>query len=193
LLRALQEGEIEPVGATKTIPVNVRIICATNKNLSRMVKEGAFREDLFYRVNVLPIHVPSLRERAADIPLLADYFARRVAVQSNQPQKTFSKAAIAFLMGYPWPGNVRQLENAIYRAIVHANAEVLEASDFSFLSPDAPFAAHTTTEGEILPLEVIEQRYIEYVLDICNGNLTQAAKKLGIGRATLYRKLPQNK
>lgn len=189
LLRALQEGEVEPVGATKAVSVNVRIICATNKNLSRMVKEGAFREDLFYRINVLPIQVPSLRDRTDDIPLLADYFARRVALQSNQPQKTFSKAALSFLLGYPWPGNVRQLENAIYRAIVHAEHDVLEAANFSFLSPDVPFTPENAPEGEILPLDVIEKRYIEYVLDLCQGNLTQAAKKLGIGRATLYRKL----
>lgn len=139
LLRALQEKEVEPVGSTKAVPVNVRIICATNKNLSKMVKEGAFREDLFYRINVLPIHVPALRERVEDIPLLAEYFARRASLQNNQKEKTFSKGAMSFLMSYPWPGNVRQLENAIYRAIVHADDSVLEASNFSFLSPDVPF------------------------------------------------------
>ncbi len=191
LLRALQEGEIEPVGATGTVPVNVRIICATNKDLSKMVKDGSFREDLFYRVNVLPIHVPALRQREDDIQLLAEYFIRRAAVQNNQDPKTLSKGAISFLAGYPWPGNVRQLENAVYRAIVHAETKTLEATDFAFLSPDMSFQIEDDPDEEILPLEVIERRYIEHVLDLCKGNLTQAAKKLGIGRATLYRKLPQ--
>ena len=191
LLRALQEGEVEPVGSTRSVPVNVRIICATNRNLSKMVKEGTFREDLFYRINVLPIQVPALREREGDIALLAEYFSRRVALQTGQGTKKFSKGALSFLASYPWPGNVRQLENAVYRAIVHADGDTLEASDFSFLSPDVPFSPEDAVEGEILPLSVIEQRYIEHVLDLCKGNLTQAAKKLGIGRATLYRKLPQ--
>lgn len=191
LLRALQEGEIEPVGAAQAVPVNVRIICATNKSLCRMLKEGTFREDLFYRVNVLPIYVPALRERPEDIHLLAQYFSRRVAIQNNQAPKTFSKGALTFLEHHPWPGNVRQLENAVYRAIIHADNQILEASDFSFLSPDVPFTNEAS--GEILPLAEIENRYIEYVLDLCKGNLTQAARKLGIGRATLYRKLPHIK
>ncbi len=191
LLRALQEKEIEPVGSSCAVPINVRIICATNKNLAKMVKDNTFREDLFYRVNVFPIDIPPLRERGEDIVLLAEHFISRASMQNGGKKKELSKGAKSFLLSYPWPGNVRQLENALYRCAISASNNTLEAKDFVWLTPEnIGVEGGSTAEGSVIvPLAEMEHRYILRAVDLCSGNLTKAAKELEISRATLYRKL----
>ena len=191
LLRVLADGEFYRVGGHQSIKVDVRIIAATHQNLEDLVKQGKFRDDLFHRLNVVRLRLPALRERTEDIERLVQHFLHKSAKELQVESKILSPKATEQLRLFNWPGNVRQLENAVYRAIVHAETKTLEATDFAFLSPDMTFQIEDDPDEEILPLEVIERRYIEHVLDLCKGNLTQAAKKLGIGRATLYRKLPQ--
>ena len=193
LLRALQEREVEPVGATKPVPVNIRLIAATNRNLAAMVKEGRFREDLYYRINVYPLHIPPLRQRSEDIPQLAEYFMHRAGLHHHKEDAVITPAALDLLKQLPWPGNVRQLENAIYRAVVSADGEALKPEHFSWLMPDmalAPGAKFTgQSEPKILPLAQVEQQHIQRALAVCNGNMAEAARQLGISRATLYRRL----
>jgi len=130
LLRALQEGEIDPVGSKRPTKVNVRIISATNRDLAEITRQGHFREDLFYRLNVFPIFVPPLRDRHEDIPALANYFVGRFAAEENKPVAGFTPEAMALLDSYVWPGNVRQLENTIFRAVVLCDADALDVVDF---------------------------------------------------------------
>src|SRR5438105_5002023 len=138
LLRALQESEIDPIGAKRSLKVDVRIVSATNRDLSQAVAEGRFREDLYYRLNVFPIEAPSLRERKADVPALVDAFVRRFNVEEGKSVAGASPEAMAFLTAFDWPGNVRQLENAVYRAIVLADAPYLQPHDFPAISGVAP-------------------------------------------------------
>ena len=137
LLRALQEGEIDPVGSKRPVKVDVRIISATNRNLADQVKAGAFREDLFYRLNVFPVEAPSLRERREDIPALVEHFVRRFNVEEGKRVTGVSAEAMQLLTGYEWPGNVRQLENTVYRAIVLADSPYLQPFDFPAISGQA--------------------------------------------------------
>src|SRR5690606_18202938 len=130
LLRALQEGEIEPVGAARPVKVNVRVISATNRRLLNLARDGAFREDLYYRLNVFPIYLPPLRERRDDIPALVDHFIARFAAEEGRRVAAISRDALAMLMAFDWPGNIRQLENAVFRAVVLAESPVLEQEDF---------------------------------------------------------------
>lgn len=192
LLRALQEEEVEPVGATTPQPVNIRLICATHKNLSALVQEGRFREDLYYRIHVYPVHVPALKNRQEDIPILAETFVRRQARQNNLGKIKLSKGALSFLQSFPWPGNVRQLENAITRAVVNlGDKRAISADDFSWLTPEQHSCSPLIKDNisNVVSLREMEVYYIRQVLDLCGGNLTKAAEKLDIARGTLYRKL----
>jgi two-component system response regulator HydG len=183
LLRVLQEKEITRVGGTQTLKVDFRAVAATNKDLDAKVKEGTFRPDLFYRLNVFEIRVPPLRDRREDIPLLADHFVRKFAHAMNRPFTGVGKAALDLLMHYDWPGNVRELENAIERAMVIGHGAELQAADFPLQISTAPQPAN----GQAL--EDIERAHILRVLEGCNWNQSMAARVLKIDRVTLYNKI----
>ena len=217
LLRALQESEIDPIGAKRSIKVDVRILSATNRDLSQAVAEGRFREDLFYRLNVYPIEAPALRERKDDVQLLVDAFIRRFNVEEGKTVVGASAETMAFLSAYDWPGNVRQLENAVYRAIVLADAPYLQPHDFPSISgvaappPEAESSAAPTSastpsaepaqasgdapvrildaRGHLRTLEEIERDLIQLAIGIYAGHMSEVARRLGIGRSTLYRKV----
>ena len=253
LLRALQEGEVDPVGSKKPVKVDIRLISATNRDMLQMVKEGRFREDLYYRLNVFPIHIPPLRQRKDDIPDLAAHFVRRLAAEEGKDVVGISRDALEMLKAYDWPGNVRQLENTIFRAIVLCDGEALQVSDFpqiasmvegyadiarqrsdghaaatnapSSVPAPAPNPAMigTTSEvplyagepasqqnhtfadfarsnfsdgisitdeaGNVRKLEDIEAEMIRLAIDKYKGHMTEVARRLGIGRSTLYRKV----
>jgi DNA-binding NtrC family response regulator len=190
LLRVLEEKRITPVGDTKPIDVDVRLIAATNADLEVEVKEGRFRADLFYRLNVIPIHIPPLRERADDIPLLVDYFIAKFASRSKSSVRRISSAAMKLLTGYGWPGNVRELENTIERAILLNRTDSLDVADFpEKLSKVEPVGLVTEANPITPTLEFIEKAYIQYVMTQTHGKKSEAAKILGIDSSTLYRKL----
>jgi DNA-binding NtrC family response regulator len=238
LLRAVQQGEIETVGARTAHKVNVRLISATNKDLIEEVKNGHFREDLYYRLNVFPITIPALRKRKEDIPHLVRVFTDRFSSeQKNGHRMTVNSAALALLTAYDWPGNIRQLENAIFRAVVLAEGPELTESDFPQIAAqlpeydvidhlalvadnthrdhDAEFAASdysvpppsvldaahrhadsaenaiasVNPAGEVRKLADVEEELIRFALKFYRGQMSQVARKLGIGRSTLYRKL----
>jgi DNA-binding NtrC family response regulator len=212
LLRALQEGEIDPVGSRRSVKVDVRIVSATNRDLSTAASEGRFREDLFYRLNVFPIEAPSLRERREDIPALVDHFVGRFNVEEGRRIAGASPETLALLTAFDWPGNVRQLENAIYRAIVLADAPFLQPHDFPAISgvampleAGAPSSAVTTyadlpplpdqpirildERGHLRTLEHIERDLIQHAIEVYAGHMSEIARRLGIGRSTLYRKV----
>ncbi len=182
LLRVLQEKEIVRVGATAPIKIDFRCIAATNRDLEAMVKEGTFRFDLFYRLNILRIHLPALRERREDIPQLAEYFAKKHASAMNKPVPTISPDAMNLLLNSNWVGNVRELENAIERALVIGRGPQISACDLP-MQPEVPHAASGRR------LEDVAQVHIERVLEDCGWNLTHAAEILGIDRSTLYNKI----
>ncbi|MBI4590676.1 MAG: sigma-54-dependent Fis family transcriptional regulator, partial [Candidatus Rokubacteria bacterium] len=191
LLRVLQEGEFERLGATKTLKVDVRILAATNRDLALLVKDGRFREDLYYRLNVITIEVPPLRERVEDIPLLAQHFLRVHAAKNHRAIEGFTEAALALLRAYPWPGNVRELEHAVERAVVLARGSLIDLAD---LPPAVSQAEPVTRVVPIplgMPLDEVEQRLIEETLSFTKGNKELAAKLLGIASRTIYRKLKE--
>jgi two-component system response regulator HydG len=189
LLRVLQEREFEPLGSTKTIHVDIRLITATNKDLEDEVKEGRFREDLFYRLNVVPIHLPPLRDRKEDIPLLADHFSKLFQEKNKKSIKGFLPKTIDTLMRYDWPGNIRELENVMERAILLCRGEYLSPQD---LPP--PFQGEQIGEQPIvsippgMTLEALEKEAIIQTLEETGGNRTQTAQILGISRKTLQNK-----
>ncbi|AKQ67617.1 Response regulator of zinc sigma-54-dependent two-component system [Myxococcus hansupus] len=190
LLRALAEGEIERLGGTQTVKVDVRLVAATNKDLQKEVAEGRFREDLYYRLNVVEIRVPALASRREDIPLLADAFLRRFAAKNGKVLRGFSQEALGTLENYAWPGNVRELEHAVERAVVLARGEVLEASDL----PESVRKGPLGSAGQLVipigtPMEEIERRVIHETLRHTRGDKTLAARLLGIAARTIYRKL----
>jgi DNA-binding NtrC family response regulator len=228
LLRALQEGTVEAVGARKPVKVDVRIISATNRKLLDRVKSGHFREDLFYRLHVLPLTVPALRMRREDIPHLVRHFLARFCAEENRHITAVSGEAMAHLAQLDWPGNIRQLENAIYRAVVMSEGDQLVVSDFpqaaglpsppiaagqseplmvepAFRStgaatvsgneiPIAPLPASGTLSmltngGELRPLEELESEIIRFAISHYRGQMSEVARRLKIGRSTLYRKL----
>ncbi|GGE38658.1 sigma-54-dependent Fis family transcriptional regulator [Agaricicola taiwanensis] len=214
LLRVIQEGEIDPVGGKRPVRVDVRIISATNRNLIDLVREGRFREDLYYRLSVFPIMLPPLRERRADIASLARRFAARFAAEEGRRIKGISPAALAKLEACDWPGNVRQLENAVFRAVVLAESDELSADDFPQLpalsqpssAPAQPSAGGVRAmeernyphlarligdDGHARPLGVIEEEAIRHALDRYSGRITDVARRLGIGRSTLYRRMKE--
>jgi two-component system, NtrC family, response regulator HydG len=181
LLRVLQEHEITRVGSSRPIHVDFRCIAATSKDLHQLVEEGRFRPDLFYRLNVFPIHLPPLRERKGEIPLLADHFVKKFAASMNKKITRISPAAVNVLERYQWPGNIRELENAIERAMVVGQEPELREQDFALRMPMPGHAART--------LEDIEKAHILEVLEECKGNQTVAAEVLDIDRVTLHNKL----
>jgi DNA-binding NtrC family response regulator len=235
LLRALQEGEVEPVGARKPVQVDVRLVSATNRDLIADVKQGRFRDDLFYRLHVFPIAVPPLRERRADIPPLARHFLARFAAEEGKRIRTIGPEALGLLGAFHWPGNIRQLENAVFRAVVLAEGDTVDIAEFpqitaqvaapavnpaveeaaepvaqylhDEISPVAPFAgdqpsapatlagapldalALLNTDGDVRPLEEIEAEVIRYAVAHYRGQMSEVARRLQIGRSTLYRKL----
>ncbi len=182
LLRVLQEREVVRVGSTTALPVDFRCVAATNKNLEALVKEGTFRSDLFYRLNVFRITIPPLRERPEDIPLLASWFVQRFSEQMNRRFGGLDADALQLLCRHHWPGNVRELENAVERAMVVGREPYLHAPDFAV--GEAPPASPAE-----LSLEAMERHHIQHVLHQFNGNQTQSAKALGIDRVTLYHKI----
>jgi DNA-binding NtrC family response regulator len=188
LLRTIQEGEIKPVGSNQTIQVDVRFIAATNRDLLRAVQEGVFREDLYYRVNVITIALPDLAERTEDIPLLANHFLEVFVKKLRKPVERIEEDTMGLLMDYPWPGNVRELENCIERAVVLSKGTSISAAE---LPPSV--RALQQKEGLRLPvgitLDDLEREAILRTLAHCNGNRAAAAKMLGLAERTLYRKL----
>jgi transcriptional regulator with PAS, ATPase and Fis domain len=193
LLRAIQEREIRRVGSTKAVAVDVRIIAATNLLLAEEVKTKRFREDLYYRLNVIEIRLPSLRERREDIPLLVETFLRRSAEASHKELRGMSESALALLMDYGWPGNVRELENVIERAVTLARGEKIVPEDLPAAIQGARGDRKVIDEAaeRILPLQEVEKEYILRILEKTGGNKYQAAQTLGIDRKTLYRKLAE--
>jgi len=234
LLRAIQEGEIDPVGARRPIKVNIRLISATNRNMIEMVKQSQFREDLYYRLNVYPIMVPPLRDRKDDIPALVNHFITRFAAEEGRKVRGIEPAALSMLQAYPWPGNVRQLENTVFRAIVLCEGDILDIQDFPQIAslvegyevkipqlppmapkPVSPQGAAAvlgsplmaksqgavvsdgmalgipavTEGGHIRKLEEVEADMIRLALHRYRGQMSEVARKLGIGRSTLYRKM----
>lgn len=221
LLRALQEGEIDPVGSKRPVKVDVRIVSATNRDPAQQVKDGQFREDLFYRLNVFPIEAPALRDRREDIPALVDHFIARFNAEEGRKVVGASPETMALLTAHDWPGNVRQLENAVYRAIVLADSPHLQPHDFPAISgvampmpvahgerlqgdgdafgqdadtdtaypaPDQPIRI-LDDGGHLRTLEDIERDLIQHAIEVYAGHMSEIARRLGIGRSTLYRKV----
>ena len=190
LLRALQEREVIPVGATAPVPIDVRIIAATNRDLEHEMRRGAFRSDLYYRLNVITLHLPALRDRIDDIPLLAEHFLQRLGERNGGGARRLTGEALDALQRYDWPGNVRELENALERAAVLCKGEVIEKDALPervVSPPKTPLVSERPPETPTL--EVIEQAYILWVLRTEGGNKARAAEVLGIDPSTLYRKL----
>jgi DNA-binding NtrC family response regulator len=232
LLRAIQEGEVEPVGARKPVKIDVRLVSATNRNLLADVKTGRFREDLFYRLHVFPLVVPPLRERPEDVPDLVRHFLARIAAEEGKRIRLVGAEALALLRAYRWPGNVRQLENAIFRAVVLADGDELGVTEFPQIAAQvSSFGTHEPTplaiepadelaslaphagehprgpmtapaivpafgglslldaRGDVRPLEEIESEVIRFAISHYRGQMSEVARRLQIGRSTLYRKL----
>ena len=223
LLRAIQEGEIDPIGASKPVKVDFRLISATNRNLEEEVREGNFREDLYYRLNVLPLMVPPLRQRREDIPELLRHFVARIAAEEGRSNiKGINNETIDMLCEFDWPGNIRQLENAVFRAVVLCEGDELTANEFPQIAaqlnyelplveapkiddassiegkhqpskmdhPSSPYVLNLLNqENDIITLENAECEIIKVAIEKYNGSMSKIARKLGIGRSTLYRKL----
>jgi DNA-binding NtrC family response regulator len=186
-LRVLETRKFTRVGGIESIEVDVRIVAATNRDLKKAVEAGSFREDLYYRLNVIPIHLPPLRERREDIPLLVDHLVEQLSVECGRSVEGVSHDAMAVLMGHPWPGNVRELRNVLERAIVVAQGPVLQAADLGLIKEPSPPAAEGAPE--LATLETVERLHIAHVLERTGGNVTQAARILDIDRVTLYNKI----
>jgi transcriptional regulator with PAS, ATPase and Fis domain len=186
LLRVLQEKTFYRVGGTQELKVDVRVIAATHVDLQEAVKQGKFREDLFYRLNVINIHIPPLRERIEDIPLLAKGFVERLSHELGKNISDISEGALKKLMDHSWPGNVRELENAIERAMVTCKERVLSESDFQFLDSGKKDTAWT---APAITLNEMERMAIIATIKRTNGNIKEAAAQLGIDRSTLYDKI----
>ncbi len=190
LLRVLQHREVIPVGATDPQPIDTRLIAATNRELEDEIRRGNFRSDLYYRLNVIAIHLPPLRERKDDIPLLVDLFLSRMGQQRVQDPKVLSEASLEALMRYSWPGNVRELENALERAVILTDRETVEVSALpERIVTHSPERLTETRQTPNPTLETIERAYIMWVLQSEGGNKTRAAETLGIDPSTLHRKL----
>ncbi|MEE9257658.1 MAG: sigma-54 dependent transcriptional regulator, partial [bacterium] len=189
MLRALQEREIRRIGGRENIPIDVRVIAATNRDLEEMVKEGTFREDLFYRLNVIPLRLPELRERSEDILPLAEHFIEKFCDRNGVGRKKLSKSALQRLTEYSWPGNVRELENLMERAVALCEGDVIDSGDIPSGVGRNGSGDPASLIGGDMSLDEIERRHIESVLDRTGGHQIQASRILGIDRRTLYRKL----
>lgn len=199
LLRVLQERKIKRIGENQTRDITARVICATHKDLKKEVEKGNFREDLYFRLNVIPIYMPPLRERKEDIIPLSEYFLKKFSLLNNAKIQGFTKQAIKHLESLPWKGNVRELENAIERAVVLTNSEYVDVDDLP--APDYGLSETKSEEkgasnalfaiNSIMPLEELNKRYIEFIFKRNGFAKEQTAKELGIDRKTLYRKLKE--
>jgi transcriptional regulator with GAF, ATPase, and Fis domain len=200
LLRVLQEREFERVGGSETIKVDVRVVSATHRDLEKQIADGTFREDLYYRLNVFPIVLPPLRDRASDIAVLAEHFVQKYAPAAGKPVRGLDAGAVAALSGYAWPGNVRELENVIERALILARGAEITAADLEFTrrpagtTPAAPAAQVVTAGARAVDggrplaerLQEQERTAIVAAIDTAQGNIAHAARALGINRSTLY-------
>jgi two-component system response regulator AtoC len=192
ILRVLQDGEMRPVGGTEAIRVDVRLVCATNRDLDAEVKAGRFREDLYFRINVVTVRVPPLRDRAGDIPILVRHFINKIARREGRTEASISPEALDVLCRYGWPGNVRELENAIERAVAVAKGNVVLPSDLPADVYGGAQIAPASIIDDRPTLGELEKRYIALILAECGGNKKRAAEKLGIDRRTLYRALERS-
>ncbi|WP_289160690.1 sigma-54 dependent transcriptional regulator [uncultured Parabacteroides sp.] len=188
LLRVLQDQTFEPLGDSKPRQVDTRIICATNKNLPEMVAQGTFREDLFYRINLITIQMPALRERPEDIPLLVEYFARKQAEQNNLPEAEISQKAFGYLKKLPFHGNIRELKNLVERTILISGKDVITDIDFKQQYIEVP-ASQPAGGNTILSLEMVERNMIQKAVELYGCNHSRIAAALGLSRQTLYRRL----
>jgi DNA-binding NtrC family response regulator len=196
MLRAIQEKEIRPVGSTRRVPINVRILAATNRDLDQAVMQGTFRRDLYFRLNVLSLRIPSLRERRQDIPLLISHFMDRMVRNSGQ-EKMLSDDAVKALLAYDWPGNVRELENCLERAYAFTSGPLIHTTDLPREIANLPVEAASFNgdnvngngHSKIIPIAELERQTILNAIDELHGDKLQAARLLGIGKTTLYRKL----
>jgi DNA-binding NtrC family response regulator len=191
LLRVLEERKVTRIGGNEPVAVDVRVVAATNRDLQKAVADGSFREDLFYRLNVIPITIPPLRERREDVPLLVEMFLERLAVELKRPIAGVSADAMAALMAHPWPGNVRELRNVLERGAVVAQGMLIQAADLGLGPPPeaAAPAARAAAAGPLASLDEVERRHIAQVLAHAGGNVSQSARVLGIDRVTLYNKM----
>jgi transcriptional regulator with PAS, ATPase and Fis domain len=191
LLRAIQEREIRPVGSTKQVPINVRVLAATNRDLEQSVQQGTFRRDLYFRLNVLNLRIPPLRERRQDIPLLIGYFLEKVS-QDSGLHRTMSPEALKIMLTYDWPGNVRELENCLERACALNSGPEIHVTDLpSGITGNGHAVAPTKGSAKIIPISELEKRTILETIMQLNGDKLLAARLLGIGKTTLYRKLKE--
>lgn len=194
LLRILEDKEVRPLGSNKTIKVDVQLLSASNRDLAQLVQAGAFRHDLYYRLNVIRLELPPLRDRPEDIPLLVDYFVEKFAKSAKRPVHGIEKDALAALMRYGWPGNVRELEHVLERAVLLGNHPIIRLEDLpAYGATDTPAAPLAPAVARGYTLRELEREYIQRVLEEANGNKTEAAKILGVDRTTLYRKLEDYK
>ncbi len=190
LLRALQHREVIPVGSTEAVPVDTRVLAATNRDLDEEIRAGNFRSDLYYRLNVISLHLPPLRHRADDIPLLAEHFLNRIAGGRDEAPKHLSDAALEVLCEYNWPGNVRELENALERSVILTPGDVIDVDALPERVTERRTEPLVSTRTPPNPtLEAVERAYIMWVLQSESGNKSRAAEVLGIDPSTLYRKL----
>ena len=190
LLRALQHREVIPVGSTEAVPVDTRVVAATNRDLDDEIRAGNFRSDLYYRLNVIAVYLPALRQRQDDIPLLSEHFLHRIASARNESPKRLSDGALSVLMDYTWPGNVRELENALERAVILSTTDEIGPESLPERITERriePLVSNRTPPNPTL--EAVERAYIMWVLQSENGNKSRAAEALGIDPSTLYRKL----
>jgi transcriptional regulator with PAS, ATPase and Fis domain len=193
LLRVIQEQEFLQVGGIDPISVDVRFIAATHRDLKEDMEKGLFRQDLYYRLNVVTIHVPPLAEREGDVPLLAHYFLAQKTQVMNKKIREIDRDALDLLCRYSWPGNVRELENVIERAVAIENGPVIGERDLPEFIRDLAVETYRQRSSEVPTIEEQEKRYIQWVLDKCQGNKTKAAKIMGIDRVSLWRKLKRYK
>ena len=191
LLTAIQNRRVSRVGSGKDTPINIRLICATNMPLYEMVKENRFRQDLLYRINTIEIEIPPLRERLEDIPLLSNHFLKQYAQRYGKSITKMSEAAMTRMSKHPWPGNIRELQHAIERAVILSNSSVLQPEDFNF---NVPTGKETDQQLSLdqYNLDEVEKLLIRKVLKKYNGNITQAAAELGLTRSSLYRRLEKH-
>jgi len=187
LLAAIQNRQISRIGSNQTVPVDIRLICATNKKLESMVHEGLFREDLLYRINTIQIEVPPLRDRGNDVLVLTDFFLKKYSSKYNKPNLKINQQAQDKLLKYSWPGNIRELQHTIEKAVILSEGNVLKAEDFFM----RPIISGRTSEVE-LTLEEMEKRMINLAIEKNNGNLSAAAEQLGVTRQTLYNKIKKS-
>jgi len=191
LLRVLQERALQRVGGSRTIELDVRVISASNRDLRQLVKNGVVREDLFYRLVVFPIHIPSLRERMEDLPPLVQHFLGKYAADTGRRVARVQPAAMERLLSHDWPGNVRELENVIHRALLVASGPEIGIEDLPSDLGGGALPEAMPGGDDMLSLEEAERRTIRRAVEVCRGNLTEAARRLGIGRSTLYRKMEE--